>query len=1298
MHIRRATTTSTQTRLAALALLFLAAQQSLLSQEPPKDAPVQRLPAVAVLKTDPEQQRLLHRAEQYAQENRPDLAATLYQKVLDEAGQTLVAEKVLAPIGPASTPLVIYRPLADSVQQSLNKQPQAVLDAYRTSADAEAHGLMAAAGDHSEQAMAEVVRRFFLSSVGDDAALQLASLALDQHDFVRALALLKKIAELHPDPSAPPAQLQARLAVAAAGAHDWQSAEQALAALRSMPVTDITPEAIERIVEHVNSAKQRLAVQTTGASAAWHMPFGNPERTGVMPALPASATIGDLAELASTDWPLPIPGLGSLNGPANVSETTVAGSTPSPARLAAAQEARASLIEQWRSGGWRPTGELRFDRSRVYFKTADHLVSYNKQSLAAQPLWQSGWQNRYELDALTQRHALLASQFGNLPKPANRPASLPEILLFGDRVHQSLAIHGDMIFSIEGKRATTAATSPRQQPPPWATSPRRSRTNWLTAYELSGGKAQWTRTAAVDDSETATDVGFLAAPTPCGDELLVPVTSGGTIWLYGLEPQTGRTLWTLYLCDEPSGGAPPWAQIILAASGREAYLTCGCGVAFAIDTVGRNIRWAAAYRRDGKVNATLRTAVGDAGAVLDFGGWDDDVVIPYGGLVVVMPSDSDRLLALDRRTGERVWESPRTSPLGSVANYCLGVHGRSLYVAGSSVVRRYDVLTGRLLQEREIEKSLGRCCLTEDALYMPVGSSILKYDLQLTDPPQKSLAVLENDEPLGNFFTDGQRLWILGAARVYTLTPLEERLHQLNDRIAACDAEAQLDRMRLYLKQGRLELALADLRHAYDRLKAQHPADQAADRLFAVLSEQRLPQEHPVVVLSLLTEQFLTGSPPPSLSADTQQRLADTLASCIAASRQHAASSTLSSLLAAAPLFKQDYLLTAATFAIDSIAKPNDVPLLLQTLDRAPLTSQLISIRAAARLAPAAVRQPLARLLRASDDRIRLAAARALANLGERNDILETLVALLESPLPSIRARSHQTLQALTGQRIPFAEGGSAADRASSVRAWRTWMQSQGARARLHVPLMEKSVSLGRILVVAPGVLVELDENRKERWRAKLAGAGWGCQGLPNGHRLVALNSHSSVVEYDESGREVWKKDRLPAPPTSVERLENGATLIACGNAQQLVEVTPDGALSRVNVPGNPIWAQRLESGNTLVALQQPIQRVVEVDAGGRIVWEARTGGDAPWHAVRLENGNTLVTLTQARKVVEFDPTGKSIVWATQVPLLQPVAAQRLASGTTVVADQTGLREIDASGKEILWQLRLPGLTGVSCF
>jgi hypothetical protein len=228
------------------------------------------------------------------------------------------------------------------------------------------------------------------------------------------------------------------------------------------------------------------------------------------------------------------------------------------------------------------------------------------------------------------------------------------------------------------------------------------------------------------------------------------------------------------------------------------------------------------------------------------------------------------------------------------------------------------------------------------------------------------------------------------------------------------------------------------------------------------------------------------------------------------------------------------------------------------------------------------------------------------------------------------------------------------------------------------------------------GIAVELDADRNERWRVTLPGPAWGCQGLPNGHRLIAVYAQAMVIEYGEDGKEVWRKEGLPGPPYSVERLENGNTLVACADVQQIVEIAPDGTLTTTNVEGRPMSAHRLENGNTLVALQQA-NRVVEIDRAGKIAWEARTG-NGPAYADRLENGNTLVCLMSSRQVAEFDVTGKNVVWRSKVPLSSPYCAQRLANGNTLVADQQGLHEIDAAGQQLRWQRRQPGVTGMSNF
>jgi outer membrane protein assembly factor BamB len=304
----------------------------------------------------------------------------------------------------------------------------------------------------------------------------------------------------------------------------------------------------------------------------------------------------------------------------------------------------------------------------------------------------------------------------------------------------------------------------------------------------------------------------------------------------------------------------------------------------------------------------------------------------------------------------------------------------------------------------------------------------------------------------------------------------------------------------------------------------------------------------------------------------------------------------------------------------------------------------------------------------------------------------------MDSPSSKIRIKSHQALRALTGHQIDFAPEGKPEDRAKAVAAWKQWISASGASAKLTLPLTEQHVLLGRTLYVSQSqsILVELDADKKKRWETRLPGPAWGCQGLPNGNRLVAVYAQSLVMEFDADGKEIWRKEGLPGPPYSVQRLDNGSTLVACADVQQVIEIAPDGTTKPINVQGRPMSAQRLENGNTLVALQQG-NKVVEVDASGKIVWEVRTG-NGPAHAVRLENGNTLISLMNTRQVVEYDPTGKTIVWRSNARFANPYAAQRLSNGHTLVSDNQGLHEVDADGTKIHWQLRQPGITGLSSF
>ena len=177
----------------------------------------------------------------------------------------------------------------------------------------------------------------------------------------------------------------------------------------------------------------------------------------------------------------------------------------------------------------------------------------------------------------------------------------------------------------------------------------------------------------------------------------------------------------------------------------------------------------------------------------------------------------------------------------------------------------------------------------------------------------------------------------------------------------------------------------------------------------------------------------------------------------------------------------------------------------------------------------------------------------------------------------------------------------------------------------------------------------------------------------PTGNLLVVRNGYlgPGVVELDRQGRKVWEYPSVQA--VFAVRLANGNTLIGESGAPgppfvpRVLEVTPAGKVvwqyrtaSRAQAPQ---FAQRLESGHTLITLPD---RVREVNAEGRTVWESPVRFWRAQQATRLANGHTLVVergVGGGGRVVELDRHGR-VFW--QYPadppgagLRDPVAAVR---------------------------------------
>lgn len=246
--------------------------------------------------------------------------------------------------------------------------------------------------------------------------------------------------------------------------------------------------------------------------------------------------------------------------------------------------------------------------------------------------------------------------------------------------------------------------------------------------------------------------------------------------------------------------------------------------------------------------------------------------------------------------------------------------------------------------------------------------------------------------------------------------------------------------------------------------------------------------------------------------------------------------------------------------------------------------------------------------------------------------------------------------------------------------------------------------------VAGPNFTGILDEAGEISWDAERPGARDGYV-LPNGNVLICWADE--VVEYNFKKEVVfnYKKSEINKELGTVERLENGNTLITeLGEKPRLLEVNADGEIV-VDVPLQPDtdnahmqtrMARKLENGNYLVPHLLAFA-VNEYTPEGEVVKTFKTdlpelgGREAenwPFTAIRLENGNTMINLTHGNKVIEVDADG-NVVWKIGNDDLEgnvfddACGGQRLPNGNTVIASyhaKEGIKLFEVNReKEMVW-------------
>ena len=374
------------------------------------------------------------------------------------------------------------------------------------------------------------------------------------------------------------------------------------------------------------------------------------------------------------------------------------------------------------------------------------------------------------------------------------------------------------------------------------------------------------------------------------------------------------------------------------------------------------------------------------------------------------------------------------------------------------------------------------------------------------------------------------------------------------------------------------------------------------------------------------------------------------------------------------------YLKQLARQAIVRTSTVRDLEFLNSTFQNENREMRLAVIESLAKLEAKKHRPVFLRSLNDSSDRIRLAAAKALANLGDR-ECLMALVKLLDSKNLQVRYQSDYLLRSLTKQDFKFRPYASESVRAQQKAQWKYWVSENGAKAKLHFPVqMKKSRSNlkeGHLLLAYGhrNVVREFDAAGNVIFEYKTKHV-WSAEKLPSGNILVSDYSKNRAVELDMNNKVVWEfqcKGCLNARP-----LANGNVLVVSHLNKKIMEVTRDKkVIFEVKTRGYACDAHRLPDGNTLIA-EDGIVRIV--NPKGKNVWEY--GAKHPYGVEPLPNGNILIADITDSHVIEVTPE-KKVVWTFRERAAGD--AYRLPNGNTLITGTQRFLEV-TQDKKVVWE------------
>jgi outer membrane protein assembly factor BamB len=688
---------------------------------------------------------------------RPDLAPLLWQRLLDESASAIAKVDDSSAIT-ARRAYETYGPFSDQVLSALVAAGPEALRHYRLQSDGPARALLATAGPGREAALQEIVRRYFLTSAGDNAAFELGCLLLERGNDISASLMFDRLSEF-PDSDVPADDVLSRRAVAQARLARFTEAD-ALVASMSSSMDGLKPLLSKEIVRLRDRSQGRTDESRGATPLAGEL---QPEWEYRPP-----WTLKGIKQ--TTDRQAIMTGV--VNGRAMIYIRQPGGNYVQ-ANLEEKEIPNLSLdqlAEKWRSSGWRPASNPILSDGRVYLKSESRTLCCD--ATTGKLLWM-GRPTRFPVDEWSRELAQVAAHGVSVSVPTvaytagTQARTLTEMMLFSDRLHHGLTVVDGRVFAVEGPLDTPAARkalSDAIMERGFSTSDRHTmaRHNELACYDAASGRLLWNiaRGAGLDDNATV-----WSTPLVVDSSVVIAIGLGSQLQVTAFSTVSGEHQWTTPLFD--TSRAPPTVPVGFAVDQGSIYVASGAGMVFALDRQGGSLRWAVTYPRTRSLPAGDRRLAEGATSRIQIV-LDENHVVLNRGAVVVAAADSDHVMAFDVENGRLLWDSPLLKDMILHApGYVVGNHDGRLVLGSASRLWSVRLQGGRIEWEAVLEASCGRGLVTGNEVLVPQGRNITRFNLATGSSIGEIPVQTPDGEPVGNLIVDQGRLYLASAARLF---------------------------------------------------------------------------------------------------------------------------------------------------------------------------------------------------------------------------------------------------------------------------------------------------------------------------------------------------------------------------------------------------------------------------------------------------------------------------------------------------------------------------------------------------